>query len=100
MPRQRIIVNLAPADIRKEGSAYDLPIAIGILQASGQFFSTKLDKFLILGELSLDGGIQAIKGALPIAIQGKRDGFKGMLLPKENAREAAIVDDFEVYGVG
>ncbi|MCF8451932.1 MAG: YifB family Mg chelatase-like AAA ATPase [Pedobacter sp.] len=99
MPRQRIIVNLAPADIRKEGSAYDLPIAIGILDASGQIFSTKLDKYLILGELSLDGGIQAIKGALPIAIQGKRDGFKGLLLPKENAREAAIVDDFEVYGV-
>lgn len=99
MPRQRIIVNLAPADIRKEGSAYDLPIAIGILDASGQIFSTKLDKYLILGELSLDGGIQAIKGALPIAIQGKRDGFKGMLLPKENAREAAVVDDFEVYGV-
>jgi magnesium chelatase family protein len=99
MPRQRIIVNLAPADIRKEGSAYDLPIAIGILDASGQIFSTKLDKYLILGELSLDGGIQAIKGALPIAIQGKRDGFKGILLPMENAREAAIVDDFEVYGV-
>jgi magnesium chelatase family protein len=99
MPRQRIIVNLAPADIRKEGSAYDLPIAIGILDASGQIFSTKLDKYLILGELSLDGGLQSIKGALPIAIQGKRDGFKGLLLPKENAREAAIVDDFEVYGV-
>jgi magnesium chelatase family protein len=99
MPRQRIIVNLAPADIRKEGSAYDLPIAIGILHASGQIFSTELDKYLILGELSLDGGIQPIRGALPIAIQGKRDGFKGMLLPIENAREAAIVDNFEVYGV-
>ena len=99
MPRKRIIVNLAPADIRKEGSAYDLPIAIGILSASGQFFSTKLDEYLILGELSLDGGIQPVKGVLPIAIQGKRDGFKGLILPKENAREAAIVDDFEVYGV-
>ena len=99
MPRQRIIVNLAPADIRKEGSAYDLPIAIGILHASGQFFSSKLDQYLMLGELSLDGGIQPIKGALPIAIQGKRDGFKGMILPKENAREAAIVDNFEVYGL-
>lgn len=99
MPRQRIIVNLAPADIRKEGSAYDLPIAIGILGASGQFKSNKMEEYLILGELSLDGGIQPIKGALPIAIQGKRDGFKGLILPKENAREAAIVDDFEVYGV-
>jgi len=99
MPRKRIIVNLAPADIRKEGSAYDLPIAIGILSASGQFFSTKLDEYLILGELSLDGGIQPVKGVLPIAIQGKRDGFKGLILPQENAREAAIVDDFEVYGV-
>ena len=99
MPRKRIIVNLAPADIRKEGSAYDLPIAIGILSASGQFFSTKLSEYLILGELSLDGGIQPVKGVLPIAIQGKRDGFKGLILPKENAREAAIVDDFEVYGV-
>ncbi len=99
MPRQRIIVNLAPADIRKEGSAYDLTIAIGILSASGQFLSTRLEEYLILGELSLDGGIQPIKGALPIAIQGKRDGFKGLILPKENAREAAIVDDFEVYGV-
>ena len=99
MPRQRIIVNLAPADIRKEGSAYDLPIAIGILSASGQFFSSRLEQYLVLGELSLDGGIQPIKGALPIAIQGKRDGFKGLILPKENAREAAIVDDFEVYGV-
>ena len=99
MPRKRIIVNLAPADIRKEGSAYDLPIAIGILSASGQFFSSKLEEYLILGELSLDGGIQPVKGVLPIAIQGKRDGFKGLILPKENAREAAIVDDFEVYGV-
>jgi magnesium chelatase family protein len=99
MPRQRIIVNLAPADIRKEGSAYDLPIAIGILGASGQFKSNRMEEYLILGELSLDGGIQPIKGALPIAIQGKRDGFKGLILPKENAREAAIVDDFEVYGV-
>ena len=99
MPRQKTIVNLAPADIRKEGSAYDLTIAIGILAESDQLVSDKLDKYLILGELSLDGGLQAIKGALPIAIQGKRDGFKGILLPKENAREAAIVDDFEVYGV-
>lgn len=99
MPRKRIIVNLAPADIRKEGSAYDLPIAIGILYASRQLKSTKLGEYLILGELSLDGGLQPVKGSLPIAIQGKRDGFKGLILPRENAREAAIVEDFEVYGV-
>jgi len=99
MPRQKIVVNLAPADIRKEGSAYDLPIAIGILAESGQLFSTKLDQYLILGELSLDGSMQSVKGALPIAIQGKKDGFKGILLPKENAGEAAIVGGFEVYGV-
>ena len=99
MPRQKTVVNLAPADIRKEGSSYDLAIAIGVLAESGQIKSDELEKFLILGEVSLDGGLKPIKGALPIAIQGKRDGFKGMILPKVNAREAAIVDDFEVYGV-
>ena len=99
MPRQKTVVNLAPADIRKEGSSYDLAIAIGVLAESGQIKSNELEKFLILGEVSLDGGLKPIKGALPIAIQGKRDGFKGMILPKVNAREAAIVDDFEVYGV-
>ncbi len=99
MPRRKIVVNLAPADIRKEGSSYDLPIAMGILAESGQIAREKLNEFLIMGEVSLDGGLQPIKGALPIAIQGKRDGFKGLILPKVNAREAAIVDDFEVYGV-
>src|SRR5690554_2412513 len=99
MPRQKIVVNLAPADIRKEGSAYDLAIALAILGASGQLQTEKLNDFLILGELSLDGGIQPIKGALPIAIQAKQDGFKGIILPKDNAREAAIVAGFQVYGV-
>ncbi|WP_353181327.1 YifB family Mg chelatase-like AAA ATPase [Parapedobacter lycopersici] len=99
MPRQKIVINLAPADIRKEGSAYDLAIAIGILAASGQLVSDKLASFLILGELSLDGTIQPIKGALPIAIQAREDGFKGMLLPEANAREAAVVSDLEVYGM-
>ncbi len=99
MPRQKIVVNLAPADIRKEGSAYDLAIAMGILSASGQVESEKLEQYLIMGEVSLDGGLQPIKGALPIAIQGRKDGFKGLILPKANAREAAIVGDFEVYGV-
>ncbi len=99
MPRQRIVINLAPADIRKEGSAYDLTIATGILAASGQIEADNLDKYLIMGELSLDGGLQPIKGALPIAIQARKEGFKGFILPKQNAREAAIVSDLEVYGI-
>jgi len=99
MPRQKIIVNMAPADIRKEGSAYDLPIAIGILAGSGQVDNENLEKYIIMGELSLDGGLQPIKGALPISIQARKDGFKGFILPKQNAREAAIVNDLEVYGV-
>lgn len=99
MPRQKLVVNLAPADIRKEGSAYDLPIAIGILAASEQIPAEKLEACMIMGELSLDGSIQPIKGALPIAIQARKEGFKSFILPAANAREAAIVDDLEVYGV-
>jgi magnesium chelatase family protein len=99
MPRQQVVVNMAPADIRKEGSAYDLTIAIGVLAASGQVENENLDKYIIMGELSLDGGLQPIKGALPIAIQARKDGFKGFILPRQNAREAAIVNDLEVYGV-
>ncbi len=98
MPRQRIIVNMAPADIKKEGSSYDLTIATAILAASGQIEAEELDKYLIMGELSLDGGLQPIKGALSIAIQARKDGFKGFILPKQNAREAAIVNDLDVYG--
>jgi magnesium chelatase family protein len=99
MPRQKIVVNLAPADIRKEGSAYDLPIAIAILAASGQLEDQDLGKYFIMGELSLDGGLQPIKGALPIAIQARTAGFKGFILPKDNSREAAIVSDLDVYGM-
>jgi magnesium chelatase family protein len=99
MPRQRILVNLAPADIRKEGSAYDLPIAIGILAASGQIDGSKLEQYIIMGELSLDGGLQSIKGALPIAIQARKEGFSGLIVPKVNANEAAIVNDLDVYGM-
>lgn len=99
MPRQKIVVNLAPADIRKEGSSYDLAIAIAILGASGQLQIDKFSDYLILGELSLDGGVQAIRGALPIAIQAQKEGYKGIILPKGNAREAAIVSGLEVYGV-
>lgn len=99
MPRQKIVVSLAPADIRKEGSSYDLAIAVGILAASGQLGNTLLGEYLVLGELSLDGGIQPIKGVLPIAMQGKKDGFKGVILPKANAKEAAIVEGLDVLGV-
>ncbi|UXP33485.1 YifB family Mg chelatase-like AAA ATPase [Reichenbachiella agarivorans] len=99
MPRQKVIINLAPADIKKEGSAYDLPIAIGILAASGQMDVPTLDQYLIMGELALDGSLRPIKGALPIAIEGRNKGFKGIILPKENASEAAIVDRLEVFGV-
>jgi magnesium chelatase family protein len=98
-PRQKVIVNLAPADIRKEGSAYDLPIALGMLAASGQMNDDLLKDFVIMGELSLDGTVQPIKGALPIAIQARKEKFRGLILPKQNAREAAIVSDVEVYGV-
>lgn len=99
MPRQRIVVNLAPADIRKEGSAYDLPIAIAILAASGQVEVDELDKYFIMGELSMDGGLQSIKGALPTSIQARNDNFKGFILPKVNAREAGIVNNVLVYGM-
>ncbi|MFC2151740.1 YifB family Mg chelatase-like AAA ATPase [Bacteroidota bacterium] len=99
VPGKKIVINMAPADIRKEGSAYDLPLAIGILGASEQIKSEEIGKFVIMGELSLDGGLQKVKGVLPIAIQARKEGFKGFILPKENAREAAVVDDLEIYGV-
>ena len=99
MPRQQVVVNMAPADIRKEGSSYDLTIATAVLASSGQIEAENLDKYLIMGELSLDGSLQPIKGSLPISIQARKDGFKGFILPKQNAREAAIVNDLEVYGV-
>ncbi len=98
IPRQKIVVNMAPADIRKEGSAYDLPIAIGYLAASGQLNSDDIEKYIIMGELSLDGYLKPIKGALPIAVQARKEGFTGFILPKENAREAAIVNNLNVYG--
>ncbi len=98
-PGQKIVINMAPADIRKEGSAYDLPLAIGVLAASEQIKSDALDKYVLMGELSLDGGLQPIRGVLPIAIQARKEGFKGLILPKENANEAAVVNDLDVYGV-
>ena len=98
-PRQQIVINMSPADIRKEGSAYDLPLAIGILATSETIMADKLPDYLIMGELSLDGNILPIKGALPIAIMAKENGFKGFILPTENAKEAAVVEGLEVYGV-
>lgn len=99
MPRRKIVINLSPADIRKEGTSYDLPMAVGILAASHQLHSEELDEYVIMGELSLDGTIQPIKGALPIAIQARKEKFKGFILPKQNAREAAIVNQLDVIGV-
>ena len=98
-PHKRIVINMAPADIRKEGSAYDLPIAIGILAAGEQVSPDRLDQFIIMGELSLDGTLNPIKGTLPIAIKAKEDGFRGLIVPKANAREAAVVEGLDVYGV-
>lgn len=99
MPGKKIIINMAPADLRKEGSAYDLTLAVGILAASGQINSEEVDKYIIMGELSLDGSLQPIRGALPISIKAKEEGFKGFFLPQQNAKEAAIVSGLNVYGV-
>ena len=99
-PRNRIVVNMAPADIRKEGSAYDLPLAIGILAAAGEIGieNEQLEHYMLMGELSLDGSLQPIKGALPIAIKAREEGFKGLILPKQNVCEAAVVNNLDVYG--
>jgi magnesium chelatase family protein len=100
MPRTRIVVNMAPADIKKSGAAFDLPIIIGVLAASEQMKKREaLDKYVIMGELSLDGTVRPIKGALPIAIQARKEGFKGLFVPVANAREAGMVNNLEVYGV-
>ncbi|OEK03854.1 magnesium chelatase [Roseivirga sp. 4D4] len=99
MPRRKVVVNMAPADIRKEGSAYDLPIALGVLKSSGQITADNMEEYVIMGELALDGTLRPIKGALPIAIEARKKGFKGFILPEENANEAAIVNDLDVIGV-
>ena len=99
MSGKKIVVNLAPADIRKEGSAYDLPIAIAILAASEQLSDERIADFVIMGELSLDGSVLPVRGALPIALEAKEQGFRGVILPAHNAAEAAVVDGLEVYGV-
>jgi magnesium chelatase family protein len=98
IPGKAITINMAPADIRKEGASYDLTIAMGILAASGKIKAEKADRFIIMGELSLDGSIQPIRGVLPIAIQAHKEGFTGMVIPKQNGKEAAVVEGLEVYG--
>ena len=99
IPGKQITINMAPADIKKEGSAYDLTIAIGILAASEQIKSDLVSDYVIMGELSLDGSLQPVKGVLPIAIEARKAGFKGIIIPAENAKEAAVVNDLEVFGV-
>ena len=100
MPRTRFVVNLAPADIKKSGTAFDLPIAVGLLAATEQLENHEaLSKYVIMGELSLDGELRPIKGALPIAIQARKEGFKGLIVPKVNAKEAGMVNNLQVYGV-
>lgn len=97
-PKRRITINMAPADIRKEGAAYDLPLAVGIMAVSNQVDSAKLSQYVIMGELSLDGALNPIRGVLPMAIQAKKEGYKGIIIPRENAREAAVVEGLEVIG--
>jgi len=99
MPSTSLTINMAPADIRKEGASYDLPLAIGILAATETISSEKLSRYLVMGELSLDGSIQPIKGVLPMAIKAREEGFDGLIIPQQNAREAAVVNDLQVYGV-
>ena len=98
-PRKQIVVNMAPADIRKEGAAYDLPLAIGILASAETVSHAMLSDYMMMGELSLDGTILPVKGVLPIAIKAREDGFKGLIVPKANVREAAVVNNIDVYGV-
>ena len=98
-PRADITINLAPADLKKEGSGFDLPLAIALLAANGNLHSDVLDHYMLVGELSLDGHLQPIKGALPIAIRARAEKFKGLIVPKANVREAAVVNNLDVYGM-
>ena len=99
IPRQKVIINLAPADIRKEGAAFDLTMALGLLHSSNQLKSDFIDKYLIMGELGLDGQLRPIKGVLPIAIEARKKGFKGFVVPEVNANEAAIVNNLDIIAV-
>lgn len=98
-PQREVTINMAPADIRKEGAVFDLPIAIGVLAVSEQVNSEKLESFQMMGELSLDGKLQPVKGILPMVLQAKKEGFKSIILPAENAQEAAVVDGLDIYGM-
>ena len=98
-PGKQVVINMAPADIRKEGSSYDLPLAVGILAADEKIAAEKIESYLIVGELSLDGSLQPVKGVLPIALRARTEGFKGMVVPAKNAREAAVVSGIDVYGM-
>lgn len=99
MPRKKVVINMAPADVRKEGAAYDLPIAVALMIGSEQIQAPELDRYLIMGELSLDGSLLPIRGVLPMAIEARKRGFKGMIVPRSNATEGAVVDRLEVYGM-
>ena len=99
MPSMDITANLSPADIKKEGSGYDLPLAIGILASSGKVDTARLDKFMLVGELGLDGRLQPVRGALPIAIKARKEKFLGLIVPQQNIREAAVVNQLDVYGM-
>jgi magnesium chelatase family protein len=99
IPVMDITINLSPADIKKEGSGYDLPLAIGIIAANGKVESERLERYMLMGELGLDGRLQPIRGALPIAIQARKEKFKGLIVPQQNIREAAVVNQLEVYGM-
>ena len=97
--KKRTVINMAPADIRKEGSAYDLPLAIGILAASGMLPVERLGQYVMMGELSLDGHLERVKGVLPMAINAREEGFRGIILPVQNAGEAGVISELDVYGM-
>lgn len=99
LPRHNVVINLSPADVRKEGAAYDLPIAVAVMAGAEKIKAPELDRYMIMGELSLDGSVLPIRGALPMAIAARAAGFKGMILPRANATEAAVVNNLEVYAV-
>ena len=98
-PGKQVVINMAPADIRKEGSSYDLPLAAGILAADEKISGSDLESYVLMGELSLDGTLQPVKGVLPIALRAREEGFKGLIVPVKNAQEAAVVSGLDVYGM-
>jgi len=98
-PGKQVVINMAPADIRKEGSSYDLPLALGILAADEKVLKDEIESFILMGELSLDGTLQPVKGVLPIALKARDEGFKGVIVPMKNVKEAAVVEGLNVYGM-